>query len=292
MRYITEPLNLILLNVGYAELNANWNWKGIYSPFARFYYVKDGSAKTRIGNKVYLLEPNHLYLTPPFTLHDDECDSRFSLYYIHFYEEVANKESIFDKYAFPVGIKASELDYSLTQRLLAINPERHLRYLDPEMYDNFPTFSEYLAHNNRMPVHSIIETQGILHQLAAKFMEQASAKADKKDSRINKCLQYIHENLDKNISVSDMANLSCLSEDHLIRLFKKNMNCTPLKYINLKKTEKAQLLLLTSNMPVRDIAMELLIENISYFNKLFKQHTGKTPGQYRKEYQTPRLISL
>jgi AraC-like DNA-binding protein len=289
MRYITEPLNLILLNIGYLDMNADWNWKAIYSPFARFYYVKDGSAVTRIEGKTYRLEPGHLYLTPPFTLHDDECDSYFSLYYIHFYEKVTNKESIFDKYSFPIGIKASELDYALTRRLMEVNPGRELRYLDPELYDNIPTFAEYVARNNRMPAHAIIETQGILNQLIAKFLEKAGIKTEKKDCRINKCLQYIHENLDKNITVNDLSSISCLSEDHFIRLFKKDMNCTPVKYINLKKIEKAQLLLLTTNMQVRDIAMEALIENISYFNKIFKQHTGKTPCQYRNDAMNGEL---
>ncbi|GAB6011206.1 helix-turn-helix domain-containing protein [Viscerimonas tarda] len=284
MRYITENPNLILLNVGYSDMNANWNWKDVYSPFARIYYVKGGMARTRIGNKTYTLEPNHLYLTPPFTLHDDECDSYFSLFYIHFYEKSINKEPIFDVYDFPMGIEATILDLLLTERLLEINPDRHLRHFDPELYDNFPTFSEYIANNSKMPVHTLVETQGILHQLMSRFLEQAKIKDGKKDARINKSLLYIHENLDKDISVGDLASISCISEDHFIRVFKNNMNCTPMKYINLKKIEKAQLLLLTTDMPIRDIAMELLIENISYFNKLFKQYTGKTPGQYREEY--------
>lgn len=284
MREITENLNFILLSIGYSELNANWNWKDIYSPFARIYYVKGGTARTKIGNQVHILEPDHLYLTPPFTLHDDECDSYFSLFYIHFYEKVTNKEPIFDKYEFPIGIKASELDHLLTERLLEINPDRHLRHFDPEMYDNFPTFSEYVAYNNKMPICSVVETQGILYQLMSKFIEKAKIKSGKKDARIGSSLKYIHENIDKDISIQKLANMCCISEDHFIRIFKKEMDCTPLKYINLKKIEKAQLLLLTTDMPVRDIALELLIDNISYFNKIFKQHTGKTPGQYRMEY--------
>jgi AraC-like DNA-binding protein len=42
------------------------------------------------------------------------------------------------------------------------------------------------------------------------------------------------------------------------------------------------LLLLTTDMPVRDVAFELAIDNVSYFNRIFKQHTGTTPSGYRK----------
>lgn len=279
----SDNLNFILLNVGYSEMNANWNWKSVYSPFARIYHVTGGEARTYIGDKVYDLKPGHIYLTPPFTLHDDECDSYFSLYYIHFYEKAINKESIFDKYEFPIGIEASSLDLQLTERLMSINPNRHLSHLDPEKYDNPPTFSQYIADSNKMPLQSIIETQGILYQLISRFFSQAQIKSGK-DIRISKCLQFIHENTDKDISIKQLADLSYITEDHLIRIFKKELNCTPLKYINLKKIEKSQLLLLTTDMTIRNIAFELSIDNISYFNRIFKQHTGKTPGQYREEY--------
>lgn len=279
-----ESLDLILLNIGYSEMNANWNWKGVYSPFARIYHVTGGIAKTYIGSKMHILHPGHLYLTPPFTLHDDECDSFFSLYYIHFYEKAINKESIFDTYDFPIGIEASSLDLLLTERLLTINPERHLRHFDPQMYDNPPTFSQNIADNNRMPVYSIMETRGILYQLMSKFLISAKIKSIDMDVRVNRCLQYIHENIHKDITLSDLADVACITEDHLIRIFRKEVKLTPIKYINLKKIEKAQLLLLTTDMPIRDIAFELSADNISYFNRLFKNHTGKTPSQYRDEF--------
>lgn len=280
-----EELSLILLNVGYSELNANWNWKNVCSPFARIYYVKEGRAKTKIGNKTYLLEPDNLYLIPPFTLHNNECDCYFSLYYIHFYEKVINKQSIFDMYDFPIGIKASLLDLALTQRLLEINPDRCLHHFDPQLYDNPPIFSQYIANNNKMSLHSSVETQGILYQLMAKFLELIRMKSNNTDIRINKSLLYIHENIDKDISIDQLADIACITEDHFIRLFKKEMNYTPTKYINLKKMEKAQLFLLTTNLPIRSIAFDLSIDNISYFNRIFKQHTGKTPTQYREEYK-------
>ena len=286
MSILNDSLNLMLLNVGYLELNANWNWQEVYSPFARIYYVKGGEARTLINNKVYTLKPGKLYLIPPFTLHNDECDSYFSLYYIHFYEKNTRKESIFDKYDFPVEVDAELLELLLIQRLLSINPGRHLQHIDPGLYDNMPTFSQYIAENRRLPLHSVVETQGILQQLISRFLEKAKMKPGYKDVRINMCLKYIHENTDKDISISLLADIACITEDHLIRIFKREMNCTPLKYINGKKMEKAQLLLLTTDLPVREVALELLIDNVSYFNRIFKKHTGKTPQKYREMYNS------
>ncbi|NDW12604.1 AraC family transcriptional regulator [Bacteroides sp. 214] len=271
-----------LLNVGHLNLFANWNWKDVYSPFARIYYVESGSAKVHIYNKVYTLRPGNLYLIPPFTRHDDTCDDHFSLYYVHFYESNTNKSSIFDRFNFPFEVAATDvLTTSLFSRILTINPNRHLPQIDPVLYDNMPKLSQFAAENKRMPLHSIIETQGILLQLLACFLQMATLKAAYTDDRINKCLAYIQAHTDKSITLAELANTSCLSEDHLIRLFKKDVGCTPLKYINGKKMERAQLLLLTTDLSVREIAMEFSIDNISYFNRMFKQHTGNTPSEYR-----------
>jgi AraC-like DNA-binding protein len=279
-----DPPEFILLNIGYAELNADWNWQQIHSPFARMYYVKDGGARTRIGATTYALKPHHLYLIPPFSLHDDECDGRFALFYIHFFEKTLYRESMFDTYDFPVEVEASTLDLSLLEALMQINPGRALKHNDPKLYDNPPTLSKYVAASNRMSLPVMMETQGILCQLVSRFFGRAALKSGDRDARIKKCLKFIHENTDKEILLSQLAGIACMSEGHFIRMFKKELRCTPVKYINLKKVEKAQLLLLTTGMPVRDIALELSVDNISYFNRLFKQHTGMAPGAYRDEY--------
>ncbi|MDR3366823.1 MAG: AraC family transcriptional regulator, partial [Prevotellaceae bacterium] len=268
MNNALDSLNLNLLNVGFSEQNASWNWKKVCSPFARIYYVKEGRAKTYVDGKAHILEPDYLYLMPPFTLHDDECDSYFALYYIHFYEKALNRESVFDRYDFPLSVKAAQIDLLLAERLTQINPDSYLTHFDPAQYDNIPTFSQHIAENSRMPLHITLETQGILLQLISKFIKSATPKPEHKDARIAKALRHIHEHICQPVSVSHLADISCISEDHFIRIFKKELLLTPLQYINQKKIEKAQLLLLTTDMPVSDVSFELSIENVSYFNRI------------------------
>jgi len=277
----TDNLNLYLLNVGFINLKGNWNWKNVYSPFARIYYVTNGSAKTYIDTKMYVLKSGNLYLIPPFTKHEDECDSLFSHYYIHFYEEANKKELLFDQFDFPVEIKADTLDLLLIKRLLEINPDRQLKYIDPTIYDNMSSFSQLSAGNDKIPAHFVLESQAILCRLISQFMKDAKPKIRYKDMRINKCIKYIHEHINENISISRLADIACTTEDHLTRIFKKETNNTPIKYMNLKRMETAQLLLLTTNKSVSDIASNLSFNNIPYFNRLFKEHTNMTPGEYR-----------
>ena len=81
-----ENLNLVLLNVARKTHNADWNWKGVNSPFARIYMVENGSAKVVMPNGSHRIEPGYLYLIPAFVTHSYENDSNFTLYYIHVYD--------------------------------------------------------------------------------------------------------------------------------------------------------------------------------------------------------------
>lgn len=79
--------DLLLLNVGHAVHNADWNWQKVSSLFARIFYVTEGSARLVIGNRTTPLVKGRVYVVPPHTVHSYECDGPFSLYYLHVYEQ-------------------------------------------------------------------------------------------------------------------------------------------------------------------------------------------------------------
>ncbi len=275
-----DNLHLILLNIGGSIHNGDWNWKGISSPFTRLFYVREGCAKINLPNYTQELKPNRLYMIPPFTLHSYECDDYFSHVYIHIYEKQISHISLLEELNFPIEIKAGQTDLLLINRLLEINKGRELKQFDPKTYDNAPTLLQNIAEESHQPKYTVLETKGILLQLLSRFLKYATPKSEVSDERIIKVLNYIQKNICKQIKISQLSNTCNLTEDHFIRLFKKEMKCTPIKYINQKKIEKAQLMLVIENKSIKDIAYSLSFENISYFNRLFKQITQYTPTQY------------
>ena len=76
-----------------------------------------------------------------------------------------------------------------------------------------------------------------------------------------------------------------MSKDHLIRIFKKATGETPANYITRKKLERAELLLTTTIIPVKNIASELGYEDISYFIRIFRKHSNMSPQEYRNAHQ-------
>ena len=280
-----EELKLILLNVGFAEHHADWNWEKISSPFFRIYLIAKGQATVIINNIEYLLFPGKLYLIPPYTTHTDRNDCYFSIFYIHIYEDLRNNISMFDQMLFPVQINASYLDELLIKRLHEINPLINLKKYDPSSYDNPVNLMQSIVENTHVPISTQIETNGILFQLFSKFLLLAQQRDINKDTRILKVLHYIYKNIDSKISIKELSALCYMSDDHFIRLFKKELKTTPINYINKKKIEKAQLMLLIKNIAIKDIAYSLSFENVSYFNRIFKLTIGKTPKEYKSEYK-------
>ena len=284
MNLQVEQMHPLVLNVGLAVHNADWNWKNVNRPFTRLYYVTEGSAQIELPDGIYTLSPKHMYFIPAFTIHTNICKSNFVHYYLHIYEDHYSDNDWLDHWKFPVEIEATDLDLALFKRLCEINPHMTLQKSDPTTYDNNPTLMQNLIKNRQRAFCDKVESRGIVFQLLSRFFKQGQSKIEMEDNRIAKTVLYIRKHLNEAIELEKLAEISCLSKDHFIRLFKKELGTTPLQYINQKKIEKAQLLLITEELAVKEIAFQLAFDDYSYFNRLFKKTTGVTPQEYRRLY--------
>lgn len=277
-----DQLHFLILNVGLAIHNADWNWEDVNSPFARIYYVTEGTAQITLPSGTYNLTPNHLYLIPSFVLHSYSCQAHFAHYYLHIYEDIHLESSILEDWEFPIEIPAGPSDLMLINRLCELNPTMKLSESDPITYDNKPTLIQNILKSKLRSFATKVESRGITYQLISLFLRNAKVKTKTEDVRIEKALSYIQKNIYNPIKIEQLSHLSCLSKDHFIRLFKKEMKSTPSQYITLKKIEKAQLMLITQDTPIKNIAYMLGYEDYSYFIRIFKRTVGITPQKYKK----------
>ena len=280
-----DKLQLYTLNVGLAHHDGDWNWKNVRSPFARIFFVVDGFARVEMPSGVYDLKPGYLYFVPAFTTHSYICDSSFTHYYIHAYEDTAMEQGILEEWELPFEVKGSETDLLLIRRLCEMNPFLKLPQSDPAAYDNHPTLLNNLQMNQRRPFCDKVESRGILYIILSHFLRTATPRTEVKDDRIHQVLNYIRKNLDKRISIDYLADKTCMSKDHFIRVFKNETGTTPNAFITQKKMERCELMLITTNMSVKNIASALGFEDFSYFNRIFKKIMGITPQQYRENHR-------
>ena len=273
-----------ILNVGFATHNADWNWKNVNSPFARLYYVTEGNAQVEFLDGIHDLNAGHMYFIPAYTKHNNICKSHFSHYYLHIYDDNINEGCGLSQWKFPFEIDAGQLELALFERLCQINPRIKLPESNPASYDNNNTLVKTLAFNGQQTLCCKLETQGIMLQLLARFFKNATNVAENTDNRVAKALSHIREHIYEPIKLDAIASNLGISKDHFIKLFKKETGFTPTQYINLKKVERAQLMLATEDIPIKEVACKLSFYDYPYFHKLFKKATGLTPQAYRAQY--------
>lgn len=93
-------------------------------------------------------------------------------------------------------------------------------------------------------------------------------------------MNYIEENICSAINVCDLARLMNFSESYFSTWFKEITGCPPVKYINIRKCQKAKELMFYTNMNITAIADYLGFESVHYFSRVFKKITGISPKNY------------
>jgi AraC-like DNA-binding protein len=283
MTSFIDSLRPIILNVGFAAHQADWKWNHVNSPFIRIYLVTEGGAHLRVQGEDIEMRPGYLYMIPAFTTHDYQATSAFGHYYVHLYEETPANGILLEQWTLPFEVKAEPTDALLFQRLCAINVGLSLTESEQqqEEYVRPTDLTQTIRKNNQRPAYIRLESEGIMLQILSHFLEHSAHPRQTIDKRIENAIIYIRKHINQPIELSELAEHSRLSKTHFIRLFKQEVGSTPVQYINRKKIEQAQLLLLTGRMPVKTIAYSLAIDDDSYFSRMFKKTTGVTPQEYR-----------
>ncbi len=115
-----------------------------------------------------------------------------------------------------------------------------------------------------------------------KSFNSAISAANRSSDIVNEVCRYIKDHLSDDLTREKLASNVFISPDYLTHIFREKKSTSLTNYITEKRIRYAKELLLTNNHSIRDIALMSGFPNISYFSKLFKRATGKTPQQYRK----------
>ncbi|MGQ0286700.1 arabinose operon transcriptional regulator AraC [Pasteurellaceae bacterium 22721_9_1] len=125
-------------------------------------------------------------------------------------------------------------------------------------------------------------SMSLLEQLLIKcFRLDPSNKQLMLDCRILSICQFITNNIDKNHSISEIAEQVHISASRLSHLFVQQVGTSIVKWREEQRMIKAQYLLHTSNAPIYTISRQLGYDDPLYFSRLFKRYTGLNPSEYR-----------
>ena len=100
---------------------------------------------------------------------------------------------------------------------------------------------------------------------------------------------YMAENLDRRVTIGELAEQFHVSQTHLKQAFKGVYGVPVYSYIRIQKMQRAALMLIHSERPILEIAGDCGYDNSSKFASAFKEIMGETPTDYRKAHKKHKL---
>ena len=103
-----------------------------------------------------------------------------------------------------------------------------------------------------------------------------------KSRRIAKVCEYIDQNLDKDLSLAEVAALVNMSESAFSHFFKKRTGLSYINYVNNQRIARACTLLSDTTLSASEICYDCGFNNKSNFIRIFRKKKNMTPIEYRK----------
>jgi RpiB/LacA/LacB family sugar-phosphate isomerase len=108
--------------------------------------------------------------------------------------------------------------------------------------------------------------------------------------RLQRVFIHIRENVARDLSVTELAQVVGMSQYYFSKLFKMSTGITPHQYVMRQRVERAQEHLRESRMALAEVATQVGFETQSHFTSVFRRLVGATPKHYREMHQATPLV--
>lgn len=251
----------------------------------RIFYVTEGSGYVLLDNKQkLLLSKNNIMFFPPNTKYKfiaSEKDERFKLLVVDFdltAEHISRVKSL--------GF-ASESTF-IKEKVSRCKTPNVLK--NTIIRDYIPEVSKFLLKSEQLFIKKELDYRAFVSsyiKLSLIHICHGISISHKALDVITSVKEYINTANLTDLTNSKIAEKFHYHPHYLSKLIKEETGYTLNQYIINVKIEKAKLLLSSTDFSVEEIAWKSYFQSTSYFIKMFKKLTGKTPKQYRLGYNYP-----
>ena len=236
--------------------------------FYEFVYISKGEVEVNINSEKFLLNENGTIIIPPRTIHSFVIKSENTkLLYIGF--RLTTENSIYQENEFKDYFLVDKLEdknsiYKLAIMLLNTKlSEKNIDYYwQYQILEGLKPIVEYMSKDTKYDALSNNSTKSII---------------------CRKVIKYLDMNIDRFVSVEEVADNLYLSAHYLGIVFSNTTKTTIKKYHMSMKMEKASSLIRNSNLNLNEIAEQLGFSSLQYFSKCFKNYYGFAPNSIKNK---------
>lgn len=240
------------------------------------FYLQMAGERTLILNDIcYTLRPGDLYILKPFEIHYTE--SRGSEYYERY---VINLSTSFLRTLLTEG-ETRLLLYKLESCVLHLSPEQAGEALDCfRKTERYHKRTGFLA--GKLVCSSILQLLLFLSELTEKAAIPDILEGKSIQPEIVTVIHYINRHYQESLSLEDAADLVHMSRYHFCRLFHEATGATFLEYLYNVRLAKVHQFLLTTTLPLSDIAAKCGFASTAHLSRVFRAAYGMSPRSFRK----------
>ena len=125
---------------------------------------------------------------------------------------------------------------------------------------------------------------GMLELLLAQAGVRRLAPPDPEIERLLPVLRYVEANLDKPLSVRELAGQAYLSPSRFHRVFLRALGVAPMAHVQETRMRQARHLLLTTDLAIGEVAARCGFASPYYFSRAFRRHAEAAPTDFRRAF--------
>ncbi len=226
-------------------------------------YCVDGKGHYQTEKENYILQSNQFFILPSGKFHIYQADLRnpWSIYWVHFSGNMVkslNKWMNIDEFSKPTSIT-----------------------YDKTIVDQWADM--YYALESGFTENNLAFANLCLYRFLTFFLCQPNRNAYvRKENPVSESIAYMKSNIDKLLSVENLAAKMNCSSSHFTSIFKKATGVSPIEYFIKLKIHYACQLLSQTNLRISEVSNKLGYDDSFYFSRLFKKMTEKSPKDYRQ----------
>ncbi|MCF3191781.1 GlxA family transcriptional regulator [Pseudomonas bubulae] len=110
------------------------------------------------------------------------------------------------------------------------------------------------------------------------------ASVGPQETPVTRVQNHMLEHLEQAFSIDSMASLASMSPRHFARVFAREVNMTPMEFLQGARIDRARSLLETSELPLKTVAYKSGFGSVRHMRFLFNEKLGLTPAQYREQF--------
>ncbi|MBO5269556.1 MAG: helix-turn-helix transcriptional regulator [Clostridia bacterium] len=159
-----------------------------------------------------------------------------------------------------------------------------LQKITPQDFEALRAVFEYAHAHYGNGLSEQLQVLSAFYALLSRLLPSLSHAPERKyDERIRRAVDYIRLHSEEDISIPTLATMCNISTSHFYTKFKEEVGMTPVDYKNSILVSRATTLLLHGDFDsIEAISDALGFASATYFRRVFKKITGKSPSEYRK----------